>query len=64
VPLKFAHRLQKNKRDGENENIMDKRNESLSRRRKTFYRFLGRAALLTFKFFTDASEKVIKIFQE
>jgi len=38
VPFKFTHRLQKNKekRDGENENIMEKRNGSLSRQRKLF----------------------------
>jgi len=43
---------------------MEKRNGSLSRQRKTFYRILGRAAPLTFKFFTDAIEMVMKIFQE
>jgi len=52
------------KRDGENENITEKRKGSLSRQRKTFYRILGRAAPLTFKFFTDTIKKVMKIFQE
>jgi len=52
------------KRDRENENITEKRNGSLLRRRKTFYRILGRAAPLNFKFFTDTIEKIMKIFQE
>jgi len=52
------------KRDGENKNITEKRNGSLSRQRKTLYRNLGRAALLTFKFFTDTIEKIMKIFKE
>jgi len=41
----------KMKKDGENKNIMEKRNGSLLRRTKTFYQILGRAAPLTFKFF-------------
>jgi len=52
------------KRDRENKNITEKRNGSLSRQRKTIYRILGRAASLTFKFFTDTIEKIMKIFQE
>jgi len=32
--------------------------------RKTFYRILGRAAPLAFKFFTDTIEKKMKIFQQ
>jgi len=57
-------RKKEKKRDGENENITEKRNRSLSRQRKTFYRILGRAAPITFKFFTDAIEKIMKIFQQ
>jgi len=54
----------KKKRDGENENITEKRNGSLSRLRKTFYWIVGRVAPLTFKFFTDTIEKIMKIFQQ
>jgi len=52
------------KRDGENENITEKSDGSLLRQSKTFYRILGRAGSLIFKFLTGAIEKLMKIFQE
>jgi len=55
----------KNKKETEKtKTFTEKRNRSLSRQRKTFYRILGRAAPLTFKFFTDSIEKIIKTFQD
>jgi len=54
----------KEERDRENKSITEKRNRSLSTRRKTLYQILGRAAPLTFQCYTSAIEKVMKIFQE
>jgi len=51
------------KRDGENENIMQKRNRNILTLRKALYQILGRAAPLTFSF-TGAIEKVMKIYQK
>jgi len=54
----------KEKRYRENENITEKRNGSISKRRKTLYRILGRTTPVTLQFFTDTIERIMKIFQE
>jgi len=52
------------KRDGENENITEERNGSLSRRRKNFLSDLRKGRPTNLQVFTDTIEKIMKIFQE
>jgi len=52
----------KGKRYGENENIIEKRNGSISKLRKTLYWILGRTTPVTLQLFTDTIEKIIKIY--
>jgi len=62
--IKYQYNLQvrpqiakkKEKRHGENENITEKRNGSISKRRKTLYRILGRTTPVTLQLFTDIIE--------
>jgi len=54
----------KEKRYGENENITEKRNGSILKRRATLYWILQRPTPVTFQLFRDTIEKIIKIFQE